>query len=81
VSTLHPGEVSQAVKDLRDAALREMDATPAGESKVDDLKFEYDHEATPPPLEENNDAEGWVAKYPGQNCPHIGNGTGGVRGR
>ena len=79
MSTLRPNQVSPAIKDLRDAALKEMDATPPGESKVEELKFDHDHSATPDQTSHDFDADNWVARYPGQNSPHIGNGNGGIR--
>lgn len=59
--------------------MREMAATPEGEEKAERVPFDHDHKKTPPPKEDNFDRENGVAKYPGQNCPHVGNGTGGVR--
>lgn len=81
MSTLRPGQVSPVIEDLRNAALKEMDATPPGESKVEGLKFDEDHAKSPPPLDTDFDNNNGVSQYPGQNSEHIGNGTGGVRGR
>lgn len=75
-STLSPGVTSEAIAALRDSALREMDSAEAGKSKVETLKFDFEHD-TPAPTHDDDD--NWVARYPGQNSPHIGNGSGGVR--
>lgn len=77
MSTLRPGKVSQAIADLRDAAIKEMDAIPAGVEKSEALTFDSAH--TPPAPVSDFDSSNWVARYPGQNSPHIGNGSGGVR--
>lgn len=77
MSTLRPGKVSQAIADLRDAAIKEMDAIPPGVEKPEGLSFDKEHDVEP--VVSNFDADNWVARYPGQNCPHIGNGSGGVR--
>lgn len=57
-----------------------MDAAPKGEHKPDKPDFDHDHSKTPPPLDGDFDNDNWVAQYPGLNSPHIGNGSGGVRG-
>ena len=77
MSTLRPGKVSQAVADLRNAAIREMDAIPAGVEKPDSVTFDNAHAR--PATVSDFDSANWVARYPGQNSPHIGNGAGGVR--
>jgi hypothetical protein len=77
VSTLRPGKVSQAIADLRDAAIKEMDAIPAGVEKPEAITFDSGH--TAPAAVSDFDSSNWVARYPGQNSPHIGNGAGGVR--
>lgn len=77
MSTLRPGKVSQAIADLRDAAIKEMDAIPDGVSRSEGLSFDKAHEQAPPASD--FDSDNWVARYPGQNSPHIGNGSGGVR--
>lgn len=77
MSTLRPGKVSQAIADLRDAAIKEMDAIPAGVEKPEAPTFDSGHSAPPPASD--FDSTNWVARYPGQNSPHIGNGSGGVR--
>lgn len=79
MSTLRPGRVSQAIADLRDAALKEMDATPPGVTEKPDVEFDVDHAASRNTSPSNFDADNWVARYPGQNSPHIGNGSGGPK--
>lgn len=82
MSTLHPGKVTDAIRKLRDAALREMDATPSGEKKAEGVKFDHSHAATPAPAirsQEDFDTQNGVAMFPGVHSPHIGNGSGGVR--
>lgn len=79
----HSRSISPYPKKLRDAAIEEVSATKTKEVPSDDMKFDSDHEATPRPHEtmtaEQFDAENWVARYPGQNCEHIGNGSGGPK--
>ena len=77
MSTLRPGKVSQAIADLRDKALAEMNAIPDGVTKSEGLVFDSEHDSVNEPS--NFDSTNWVARYPGQNSPHIGNGAGGVR--
>jgi LPS sulfotransferase NodH len=77
VSTLRPGKVSQAIADLRDKAITEMNAIPDGVTRPEDLAFDREHDSVN--ATSNFDSENWVARYPGQNSPHIGNGSGGVR--
>lgn len=75
-STLAPGVTSGAIAALRDSAIREMDSDEAGKRKVESLAFDFKH--TKPDVTYDDD-DNWVARYPGQNSPHIGNGSGGVR--
>lgn len=80
-STLNPGGTPDYVKKLREAAIKEMDKGDRNTTKRGDPKFDIDHE-TPPTMDittEEFDRRNGVAQYPGQNCPHIGNGTGGAR--
>ena len=77
MSTLRPGKISQAIADLRDAAIKEMDAIPPGVGKSDKLAFDHSHSSRT--SDEDFDSTNWVARYPGQNSPHIGNGSGGIR--
>lgn len=55
-----------------------MDAIPAGVVEKPDVAFDREHNESNPAAS-NFDAENWVAKYPGQNSPHIGNGSGGPK--
>lgn len=77
MSTLRPGKVSQAIADLRDKAITEMNAIPGGVTRSEGLVFDSEHDSVNETS--NFDSENWVARYPGQNSPHIGNGSGGVR--
>ena len=79
MSTLRPGQTSKAVKKLRSAAMKELEATPEGESRVKSLTFDTDHSKTPPPRDIDHDSDNGVANFPGVVSEHIGNGTGGVR--
>lgn len=65
---------------LRAAALREAKVDTATQAKASP-KFDADHKATPPQnvSVKDFDRDNGVAKYPGQNVEHIGNGSGGVR--
>lgn len=79
----HSRSISHYPKKLRDAAIQEVKTTQSKTVSADKLKFDNDHNATPKTHDnmtaEQFDSENWVAKYPGQNCEHIGNGSGGVR--
>ncbi len=72
---------SQVPKKLREAALQEVGAAREKQLKPGGLSFDVTHEQS----DDNDgaadrfDRENWVAKYPGQNSPHIGNGPGGPR--
>ena len=77
MSTLRPGKVSQVIADLRDAAIKEMDSIEPGVEKVEGLRFDHAHKVNH--SVDDFDSSNWVARYPGQNSPHIGNGHGGVR--
>jgi len=55
-----------------------MDAPPAGESKPGFPEFDASHKASRNDAETSYDDDNWVARYAGPNCPHIGNGSGGV---
>jgi hypothetical protein len=70
--------VSQAIADLRAAALREMDGPMAGAEAVEGLTFDVPHKTKPDAAGSFED-DNWVARYPGPNVPHIGNGAGGPR--
>lgn len=80
-TTLHPGKTPDYVRKLREAALREMDGAGKNDVKKAKPTFDVDHKKTPDnnTTVEDFDNENWVASYPGQNCEHIGNGSGGVR--
>lgn len=68
----------QPVRELREAAVAEINGTKQVEV---DLDFDTDHsktEANDEPAE-TFDSNNGVANYPGQNIEHIGNGTGGIR--
>lgn len=77
MSTLRPGKVSQAIADLRDKAIAEMNAIPDGVVQSPSLEFDHTHDSEN--SVDNFDSTNWVARYPGQNSPHVGNGSGGVR--
>ena len=72
------GNKATTIKKLRNAAIKEMDAKPEGVGKPKTPKFDKDHEGTEP-KESNFDNDNGVANYPGQNSPHVGNGSGGAR--
>ena len=78
-----PSTKPKLIRSLRDAALQEVASTKSKTLESDELRFDQDHAATPRThntrAAEEFDAENWVAKYPGQNSPHIGNGSGGIR--
>ena len=80
-NSLSPGKTPDYVRNLREAALREMDGKGENDVKKAKPTFDLDHKKTPGNNEtaEDFDSENWVARYPGQNCEHIGNGSGGVR--
>ena len=79
----HSRSISPYPKKLREAAVQEVKTTQSKTVPPDKLKFDNDHTATPKTHDtmtaEQFDTDNWVAKYPGQNCEHIGNGSGGVR--
>ena len=77
VSTLRPGIVSRAIADLRDKALKEMDAPERG--RLGNYKVRFDLERNTLPPQETPDFHYGAANYPGPNSPHIGNGSGGPR--
>lgn len=77
MSTLRPGVVSPEIKKLRESAIAEMDAKPSGESKAPELKFDAHHGSTPAPDDGGSESDNWVARYPGMNSEHVGNGSGG----
>lgn len=77
MSTLRPGRVSKVIQGLRDAAIKEMDTIPEGKSAVKNLKFDSSHASAERSV--NPDDDSWVGKFSGQNCPDVGNGSGGVR--
>jgi len=54
-----------------------MDAKPSGESKAPELKFDAHHGSTPAPDDGGSESDNWVARYPGMNSEHVGNGSGG----
>ncbi len=63
--------------------MQELNSAPTKVLPKDGVEFDNTHAATPRTHDtaaaEQFDADNWVARYPGQNSPHIGNGTGGVR--
>lgn len=69
----------QYPRKLREAAVQEVAAAKAVKTK--EPKFDQNHDNTQrnEVSAEQYDADNWVAKYPGQNSPHIGNGSGGLR--
>jgi hypothetical protein len=76
-----PHPKSQVPKKLREAAVQEVQTVKDKKLKEGALSFDVDHRATQCQQDaaEQFDRENWVAKYPGQNIPHIGNGPGGPR--
>ena len=74
---------SQYPRKLREAAVQEVAAAASKKLTEGELSFDYDHAATPrgsaTDAADRFDSENWVAKYPGQNSPHVGNGSGGPR--
>lgn len=68
----------EAVKKLRGAAAYELDSTT---SKKVEPKFDEHRDTTVNETDaaDEFDRENGVARYPGQNIEHIGNGSGGVR--
>ena len=67
---------------LREAAADEVASVKSKVLPKDYLKFDQDHKTSPlydSAASEKFDADNWVARYAGQNVPHIGNGAGGVR--
>lgn len=80
-STLNPGKTPQYVVKLREEAMRELAKPGPHEQTPGRPEFDVDHKRTPgnDRAAEDFDSSNWVAKYPGQNSPHIGNGSGGVR--
>lgn len=80
-STLNPGKVSPSVRRLREAALKEMNGP--GENTQMKGKPTFDVERKGVNNERDAasefDRSNGVAKYPGQNVEHIGNGSGGIR--
>ena len=55
-----------------------MDAIPPGVTERPDIEFDKEHSESNT-TRDNFDADNWVARYPGQNSPHIGNGSGGPK--
>lgn len=70
------------VKTLRGEAIRE--AVVINDSQKSRVKPTFDATRLKAPIKERAaddfDTDNWVAKYPGSNVEHIGNGSGGVRG-
>lgn len=80
MSTLRPGQIPDFVVRLREFADRELAKSENNVEEVKDLSFDKDHGDTKNTKEGYKfDNRNWVAKYPGQNSPHIGNGSGGPR--
>jgi hypothetical protein len=66
------------VKQLRGAALQEVKIPSAQVISEPKLAFDVDHARTNIQTADF-DRDSGVARYPGQNIEHIGNGSGGVR--
>jgi hypothetical protein len=75
VGALRPGQVSEAMARLRDAALSELDARDENSREVDGIKF--DTGAHTSPIRDFNQDDNGISQYAGQNSEHIGNGPGG----
>jgi hypothetical protein len=63
------------MKDLGRKAGKAADQPEPGSKRVGKLDFDVDRETVKPP-EFNMDRDNGVARYPGQNSPHVGNGSG-----
>jgi len=80
-STLRPGKTPDYIRKLRDEALKELNSPGKGEKKAPSVGFDHKHKEAGKNTQSENDfdANNGVSQYPGQNVPHIGNGSGGVR--
>lgn len=76
-STLQPGKTSDKVRQLRDAAIKEMEAPEAGTFALEKLKFDHGHDIVRRAFDEDYPKD--VPQYEGQHSPHIGNGPGGAQ--
>ena len=69
-STLHPGNPSEAIVRLRDAAIRDMDKPQLNVKSVRAPSFDVDHEVI------NPDTSREFPEFHGTNNPDVGNGPG-----